>query len=151
MKKSYFSSCIVITILSVLLCACSKNNDGADSEPQAPSARLILLQNKWILSSLKAYPTRDFSGTDFIGVTGNGTDYYNFRTNGKMYVYALSVYDTAAYKLMPNDSTLLVYGFNEGVKASVPDTAIIIKLTTDSLSWWHKNAAGDYAKFSFVK
>jgi len=151
MKKLYFSSLIPVFILSFVLYSCSKNNDVAASDTQATSASLRLLQNKWILSSLKAYPTLDFSSSDYIGVNGNGTDYYNFSVDGKIYAFALGVHDTAAYKLLPNDSTLLVYGFNAGVKAAIPDTATIIKLSADSLSWWHKNAAGDYAKFSFKK
>jgi hypothetical protein len=151
MKKSTFSYLILLSILYVLANSCSKNNDVSASGNTVPSAALHLLQNKWTLSSLKAYPSRDFSGSDYIGVNGNGTDYYDFRADGNIYVYALGVHDTAAYKFLSNDSTLLLYGFNEGVKATVPDTATVIKITADSLIWWHRNLAGDYAKFSFVK
>jgi hypothetical protein len=152
MKKLSFSYFILLSALSILIYSCTKNNDVSASADPESGASLHLLQSKWVLSSLKAYPTRDFSGDASIGVNGNGSDYYNFSVDGNIYVYALGVHDTAAYKFLPNDSTLLVYGYNsKGVKESIPDTAVVIKITSDSLTWYHRNAAGDYARFSFVK
>jgi hypothetical protein len=151
MKKSRFLCRLLLPILSIVIYSCTKNNDVSATSGTESAPSLPLLQSKWLLSSLQAFPTRDFSGQDFIGVKGNGSDYYDFRVDGNIYVYALGVHDTAGYKFLANDSTLLVYGIKDGVKESVPDTAIIIKITTDSLTWWHRNFAGDYAKFSFVK
>lgn len=147
MKKLSFSFLILLPVLFVFNFACTKNNDVLRKAPGAAD----FLPNKWILNSVRAYPTRDFSGTDFIGFNGNGKDYYNFSNDGNIYSYTLGIYDTCGYKLLPNDSTILIYQVKKGIKAEIPDTANIIAISADSLVWWHKNPYGDYGRFSFRK
>ncbi len=151
MKKHCFSLYFLLPFFFILFYSCSKSNDVAAIDDAESGPSLHLLQSKWLLTSLKAYPSRNFSGMESIGVIGNGTDYYDINADGKIYAYALGVRDTAAYKLLKNDSTLLVYGYDHGMKAPFADTAIVIKITSDSLVWYHRNVAGDYAKFTFAK
>lgn len=147
MKKQCFSFLILLPLIFPFSFACTKNNDVS----RTATGVVDLLQNKWILNSVRAYPTRDFSGTDFIGFNGNGSDYYNFSNDGNIYSYTLGIHDTSGYKLLPNDSTILIYQLKKGIKAEIPDTVTIITIAKDSLVWWHKNPYGDYGRFSFRK
>ena len=138
--------------MSVIAYSCRKDETQGPSGPTGPTGPSggSGIQRKWFLVNIIVYSNPQLTGTSFFGYGGNGTEYYDFRADGKIYAYAVNTFDTAAYNLLP-DSTLLIWELKNSVPAIKPDTARVRKLTSDSLIFVVRNPANDYGKFTLRK
>lgn len=96
MKKSIY----ITLLVAAALVACKK-----DTSNPAPTTSQQL-QAKWhyVSSVINNY----YSGAPhMITLTGNATDYADFRNDGKLYSFTLGSYDTAAYAIL-SDSKLWI-------------------------------------------
>ncbi len=138
----------VIVMCSVLVLSCSKE----ESLEFPVSAGL--LQNKWILDSILVYDDADLTGPAFKGYDGDDTNYFDFRRDGKVYVYAgipTPEYDTAAYTTINDTTTLLTYDIVNGIQLPVADTSTIYNLSSTSLILITKNEIDEYEAFYFKR
>lgn len=144
--------CLVL-LFAVMAVSCQKET-GGQGDPTGPTGTTgnngTGIQRKWFLVNIIVYSNYELTGPSFFGYAGNGVEYYDFRTDGKLYAYAANTFDTAVYNLLP-DSTLLVNEIRNGIPATKPDTAKVRKLTADTLIFSVRNPANDYGKFTFRK
>lgn len=135
---------LLITLITVLIFACSKN---VPSVPQIPTAELspiALLQNKWIIDSVVLFPATGMSGNFLFAFKPFSPQYADFRNDGKVYSYGgfpTTSYDTSVYRLLPDNITLIANVITNGVATTKADTGYIMTLTAKSLIYYNRNAA----------
>lgn len=134
MKKIIITTAIAILVI-FSMSACKKS----DSQ-----TTLQKIQAKWQLDNY--YENDHFSGVDhFKTITGTSADYYDFRTDGKVYFSFGGYSDISTYSLI-SDTKLLIDG---------TDNYDIKTLTTNSFIIYGKDAAanGDFleATYTFKK
>jgi len=100
---------------AILIVSCKKNNNDS-------SAKLALIQHKWMIVSINGEALR---------YVGMADDYYNFGTDGFLYMYINKSYDTSSYALLSDNSTLLLYPIMNGVKSNVASSYNIKVLTNN--------------------
>ncbi len=94
---------ILVGFVALLIISCKKTStNGQDT--------LSLIQHKWMIISVNGEALR---------YLGTASDYFNFSTNGFLYEYMGSRYDTSAYTLLSDDITLLLYPVTNGVKSNM--------------------------------
>jgi hypothetical protein len=106
---------IVFGLVGLLIISCKKTSTGAPDT-------LLLIQHKWMIISVNGEALR------YVGTAG---DYFNFSTNGFLYEFMGSRYDTSAYTLLSDDITLLLYPVTNGVKSSIASNYNINLLTNN--------------------
>jgi len=95
-----------------------------------------LLQGKWKLRNDSAFVAGNFSstGSNYIGLP---TDYYDFRSNGVLYVKTGTYIDTASYTLLPDTKVELRFytyrGLNFGTDGAIKGPYDITAYGKDSL------------------
>ena len=114
--KNLFGAIVLITILTIVSCKKTKNEDNSDSK------NLALLQHKWSLVSRYGEVFR------YIGTPG---DYYNFTTNNILYMHIENRYDTGFYSLLPDGVDLSVYPIVNGIKSNTA-TKYYINILSDT-------------------
>ena len=102
--KNLFGTIVLITILTIVSCKKTKNEDNSSSQ------NLVLLQHKWSLVSRYGEVFR------YIGTPG---DYYNFTTNNILYTHIENRYDTGFYSLLPDGTDISVYPIVNGIKSNM--------------------------------
>jgi hypothetical protein len=155
MKMILISKLTAFFIVSSLLFSCS--SDPVDP-PTPPGTALTSLQNKWILETITLYEHIDFSGQSLAFPGGNGSYFFDFHTNGKMYGYMYDEaftpgsgkLDSSKYQLKA-DTLIVLNPYENGVLATETDTVSIRAMTKNSLILCSKNPAGEYAKFTFSR
>ena len=139
---------LILSVLSIVLFSCKKSNTQS-----SVTSTLSLLQHKWLIDSIVLYQNVNFTGNRFVGYTGNNTQYFDFRATGKLYSFAgvpTPTFDTSDYVLLPDNYTMLVNKYVNGIRSNRTDTATVRSVTTTNLVIGNtKNAANEYGKFSF--
>ncbi|HXB44657.1 MAG TPA: hypothetical protein VNV85_11390 [Puia sp.] len=106
---------ILVGFVALLIISCKKTStNGVDT--------LSLMQHKWMIISVNGEALR---------YVGTANDYFNFSTNGFLYEYMGSRYDTSAYTLLSDDITLLLYPVTNGVKSNIASNYNIKVLTSN--------------------
>lgn len=145
--NSGFSSFLLVSLLLIMSASCSKETDeNPDDEPTNTR-----VQQTWTLVSVKAYADRGLTQDSGFGYYSSGGETYEFRNNGKLYAVTSFGRDTADYQVLPDDSTMLVYQYVNGVRPSTADTIYIRTLTDVSLILATINPAKDWGKFTFKR
>jgi hypothetical protein len=106
---------IVVGLVGLLIISCKKTSTGAPDT-------LSLIQHKWMIISVNGEALR---------YVGTANDYFNFSTNGFLYIYMGSRYDTSAYTLLSDNITLLLYPVTNGIKSNVALNSKIKVLTNN--------------------
>jgi len=152
MKKTLAILAVFMFIIGFLY-SCSKGDTPTPvTTGTNDTTKLGKLQNKWNIVSVVVYPTIGLSGPDsLVGYIGQSYEYYDFRTDGRIYAFVMGAFDTATYKFLGNDSVMLTNNIVKGVPESKGDTATIRILTNNSLVLVSRNIAGDYGKFTFKR
>jgi hypothetical protein len=138
---------ILALFIPILFFSCKKEQSDTNNTPSATP--LSRLQNLWILDSVILYPNSNVYG-NYLFAFKPFQDYVDFRKDGKVYSYGGSPmvsYDTAAYELLSNNTTLLISVIKKGIAASKPDTAHIMKLTDHALMYRNRNPVGEHGRW----
>jgi hypothetical protein len=111
---------VFISSVSLITSSCKKKD--------AEKTTAQKLQNKWVF--VNATDNNHYSGADHvITVSGNTGDYFDFRTDGKLYLRVQSSPDTSTYVLL-GDTKIIFDG---------TDTATIQTLTDNALKLYFKD------------
>ncbi len=94
---------ISVVLMGTFILGCKKTGGGAAST-------ISLMQHQWMIVSVNGEALR------YLGKAG---DYFNFATDGFLYEHMSNIYDTAAYTLLADNSSLLLYPIINGVKSTV--------------------------------
>ena len=113
MKKN-ITSIVVVALITFYLSACKKND-------QLPQTTLQKIQNKWTLVNI--VDNYRYFGSDHITTSlFASTDYWDFRTDGKIYMStgSLNIYS------LPSDTTkILISGWTYDIKTLTSNSFII--------------------------
>jgi hypothetical protein len=81
---------VIVFATLFFVSSCSK-----DKDPDPPATMAAKIQHKWIFESVYVYGNSNLTGASFFGMAGNGTDYFTFNPNGKLYTLMIGSYDSA--------------------------------------------------------
>jgi hypothetical protein len=97
MKKLMVPAAMLAAVVMVV--SCDKKKD------KPANNTLSTIQAKWKVGNVKF----DYPGTEYDSTyNGVAADYMDFRTNGNVYTNIANEKDTSAYKLVSNDTKLVV-------------------------------------------
>lgn len=116
------TSLIIIVALLCLFNACKKSVDSANG---ASSSALI---GKWNLindSSISTLGPHEID-SNYVGVEG---DYFDFRTDGKLYIKEGTNADTLSYQLLA-DNKIIIQTFGESLNGNYTPSQIVILSST---------------------
>jgi hypothetical protein len=146
-------------LMAFMLVSCNKET-AFSTVPTAlslkPTTALTLLQNSWISSESVEIP---YYGDSSWGWFGNGVFPYSisFSQTGIAVIYnSIDLsddqwYDTCAYRLLADDSTLLFYQISDGVQTGSADTAKIRVINDSALVLYYIDAKAPTVADSFHK
>ena len=144
MKNHFFKG----LLLSIVFVSCSTNDDKDDLP--VPTTPISKLQNKWSFQSVFVYADAGLTMPTIYGTFGTPGEYFDFRTDGKLYAHVVGSYDTAKY-VMTSDTTMISNQYYGGVLSAHTDTMHIRLLTLDSMVFAVRNPAGEYGAFRFSR
>jgi len=129
--KSNLPVVLFLSVCSIINYGCSKTGSADDNPGPVSTDPAVLIQNKWQLVrdvinvTNFAFP----DGTIPIGGTYNGTpnDYYDFRADGKVYIYEGGPVGSSPYQLL-SPTTLYMSSFQWG-------NVTILTLTGNTFVW----------------
>jgi hypothetical protein len=113
--KRILTAFVILLLAGNAIVSCKKNN---------PTGNLSLLQHKWNILSLNGEVFR------YVGTT---QDYYDFRTDNRLYTNTSGKYDTSAYALTGGGSTLLLYHISNGVQSPTAYPFTVTDLSSSRL------------------
>ena len=113
------------TILLLAAISCKKDKDTATGDPK--------LRRIWQITSGTVYLDRGCTAPAGLALALLGVHTFEFRNNGKLYYKSPSTKDTSEYRVLANDTTLLLNAYQFGIRSSLTDTSYIRKLTDTEL------------------
>ena len=152
MKKPLAILTVFLFIIGFLY-SCSKGDTPTPATTGTNDTTTVgKLQHKWSFISAVVYRTIGLTGPDsLVAFVGLPYEYYDFRTDSRIYAFVQSSFDTATYKFMGNDSVLLINNVVNGAVQTHTDTVTIRTLTNKDLVLVNRSPAGEYDKFSFKR
>lgn len=128
-KKLFFG----LLLSSVFFAACSKDDDIDDVANK--------LQNRWVVQDALLFAAAPVNDT-IIYFTGTSADYFDFRSDGKVYSHLNGETDTADYRLIAGNKIVSnLDGSNVG-----EDTVEIRILTNSKLQLFNRNTDNTIAQ-----
>lgn len=135
--KKIISSFVIVALITMYLQACKKS----DTTTPAPQTTLQKIQYKWGLERIVS--NDHYAGVDHSSATiGTSSDYFEFKTDGKVYYSISGFTDVVTYSLI-NDTKILIDG---------TETYEIKTLTANSFVLYQKNIrnATDYDEETII-
>lgn len=101
--KKIITSITMLMLLAFYLPSCKK------TDTQQEQSTLQKIQAKWSLVSI--IDNDHYAGADHISTTtGTATDYFEFKTDGKIYYSVSGFTDVVTYSLVNNNTQILIDG-----------------------------------------